>query len=124
MSFSDIFKSSFLENVAAVTLTDMILALVLPLFPAPAARAEEENTRTTYDEGATYTIDFEPEAPAAAESADEGLVIGDLPLTAQREFLKALDAERLIGVHLNEACVMTPSKSVTAVIGLKERKKA
>ncbi len=29
MSFSDIFKSSFLENVAAVTLTDMILALVL-----------------------------------------------------------------------------------------------
>lgn len=60
----------------------MILALVLPLFPVPAARAEEENTRTTYDEGATYTIDFEPEAPAAAESADEGLVIGDLPLTA------------------------------------------
>ena len=60
----------------------MILALVLPLFPVSAARAEEENTRTTYDEGATYTIDFEPEAPAAAESADEGLVIGDLPLTA------------------------------------------
>ncbi len=29
MSFSDIFKSSFLENVAAVTLPDMILALVL-----------------------------------------------------------------------------------------------
>ena len=60
----------------------MILALLLPLFPVSAARAEEENTRTTYDEGATYTIDFEPEAPAAAESADEGLVIGDLPLTA------------------------------------------
>ena len=48
---------------------------------------------------------------------------GDLPLDAQREFLKALDAERLIGVHLNEACVMIPSKSVTAVVGLKERKK-
>ena len=29
MSFSDIFKSSFLDNVAAVTLTDMLLALVL-----------------------------------------------------------------------------------------------
>ena len=60
----------------------LILALLLPLFPVSAARAEEENTRTTYDEGTTYTIDFEPEAPAAAESADEGLVIGDLPLTA------------------------------------------
>ena len=29
MSFSDIFKSSFLENVAAVSLLDMVLALVL-----------------------------------------------------------------------------------------------
>ena len=29
MSFSDIFKSSFLDNVAAVTVTDMIVALVL-----------------------------------------------------------------------------------------------
>ena len=29
MSFSDIFKSSFLDNVAAVTLPDMLLALVL-----------------------------------------------------------------------------------------------
>ena len=28
-SFSDIFKSSFLENVTAVSLTDMALALVL-----------------------------------------------------------------------------------------------
>ena len=29
MNFSDIFKSSFLENVAAVSLLDMVLALVL-----------------------------------------------------------------------------------------------
>ena len=29
MTFSDIFKSSFLENVTAVSLTDMALALVL-----------------------------------------------------------------------------------------------
>ena len=29
MSFSDIFKSSFLENVSAVSLLDMVLALVL-----------------------------------------------------------------------------------------------
>ena len=29
MSFNDIFKSSFLENVTAVSITDMALALVL-----------------------------------------------------------------------------------------------
>ena len=29
MSFNDIFKSSFLENVTAVSLLDMVLALVL-----------------------------------------------------------------------------------------------
>ena len=29
MSFNDIFKSSFLENVTAVSLTDMALALAL-----------------------------------------------------------------------------------------------
>ena len=29
MTFNDIFKSSFLENVAAVSLFDMLLALVL-----------------------------------------------------------------------------------------------
>ena len=29
MSFSDIFKSSFLENVASVSILDMVLAMVL-----------------------------------------------------------------------------------------------
>ena len=29
MTFNDIFKSSFLENVTAVSLTDMVLALML-----------------------------------------------------------------------------------------------
>ena len=29
MTFNDIFKSSFLENVTAVSLTDMVLALTL-----------------------------------------------------------------------------------------------
>lgn len=32
MTFNDIFKSSFLENVTAVSLTDMAIALVLSFF--------------------------------------------------------------------------------------------
>lgn len=43
---------------------------------------------------------------------------GDFPLSVQREIFGALDCPRSIGVSLNESLLMTPSKSVTAVIGL------
>jgi len=43
---------------------------------------------------------------------------GDLPLALQPEILRALDAERKMGVHANESRLLFPSKSVTAVIGL------
>ena len=48
---------------------------------------------------------------------------GDLDLTIQREVFAALDCERTIGVTLTESLLMKPSKSVTAIIGMKERKK-
>jgi cobalamin-dependent methionine synthase I len=47
---------------------------------------------------------------------------GDLPLEMQREIIRALDCGRTIGVTLTESLLMQPSKSVTAVIGMKERK--
>ena len=43
---------------------------------------------------------------------------GDLPLSLQPPLLAALDAERRLGVHLSESYLMTPSKSVTAVVGV------
>ena len=43
---------------------------------------------------------------------------GDLPLALQRDIFAALDCPRQIGVSLNESLLMTPSKSVTAIIGL------
>ena len=46
---------------------------------------------------------------------------GDLPLSLQREVMKALDCGRTIGVTLSDSLLMTPSKSVTAIIGMKER---
>ena len=46
---------------------------------------------------------------------------GDLPLGLQRDVFRALDCERTIGVTLTESLLMQPSKSVTAVIGMKER---
>ena len=46
---------------------------------------------------------------------------GDLPLSLQREVFAALDCERTIGVTLTDSLLMTPSKSVTAIIGMRER---
>lgn len=45
---------------------------------------------------------------------------GDLPLSLQQSLLERLDAQRKIGVCLTDACLMTPTKSVTAIIGLWE----
>lgn len=43
---------------------------------------------------------------------------GDLSLTLQREIIAALDCPRKIGLTLNESLLMSPSKSVTAVVGM------
>ena len=45
---------------------------------------------------------------------------GDLPLEMQRDVMKALDCGRTVGITLSESLLMTPGKSVTAIIGMKE----
>ena len=65
----------------------------------------------------------------AAQYAPTGLVphrrfspgYGDLPLEAQRAFFDVLDCRRTIGLWLNESLLMSPSKSVTAIVGLSRR---
>ena len=47
---------------------------------------------------------------------------GDLPLSMQRDVMEALDCGRTVGITLTDSLLMTPSKSVTAIIGMKERK--
>ncbi len=47
---------------------------------------------------------------------------GDLPLEMQREVFAALDCPKHIGVSLNESLLMSPGKSVTAIIGLSQEK--
>jgi hypothetical protein len=62
----------------------------------------------------------------AAEYLKNGLYLnprfsvgyGDLALEYQREFFKLLEITKRIGVTLNDECMMTPSKSVTAFIGI------
>lgn len=44
---------------------------------------------------------------------------GDLPLTLQRDIFTALKLEKNLGMSLSEKCIMSPSKSVTAIVGIK-----
>lgn len=43
---------------------------------------------------------------------------GDLPLDLQRDLFRVLDCPRKIGLTLNQSLLMSPSKSVTALIGI------
>ena len=43
---------------------------------------------------------------------------GDLPLSLQKDIFSVLDCSRKIGASLNESLLMSPSKSVSAIIGI------
>ncbi|MBO5889721.1 MAG: Vitamin B12 dependent methionine synthase activation subunit [Clostridia bacterium] len=43
---------------------------------------------------------------------------GDFPLEVQKDIISVLSASKNIGVTLNESLLMSPSKSVTAIIGV------
>lgn len=69
-------------------------------------------------------------AEAAADKADEILRqdlnccqryspgYGDLPLSLQPKVLDSVNAGRLLGITLSRALLMTPRKSVTAIMGI------
>ena len=45
---------------------------------------------------------------------------GDLQLSLQRDIFAALKLEKNLGMSLSEKCIMSPSKSVTAIVGIKK----
>lgn len=47
----------------------------------------------------------------------------DLPLETQRDLFSALEISKRIGVTLTESCLMVPTKSVTAFIGIPDEPK-
>ena len=48
---------------------------------------------------------------------------GDLPLALQKEIFALLDCPKRIGLHLNQSLLLSPTKSVTAIIGREKRTK-
>ncbi len=45
---------------------------------------------------------------------------GDFPLDAQKGIFSVLDASRKIGLTLTDSLIMSPSKSVTAIVGISD----
>ncbi len=43
---------------------------------------------------------------------------GDLPLSMQRAFERALGMQRALGISMTDGCLLVPQKSVTAFVGL------
>ena len=43
---------------------------------------------------------------------------GDLPLTIQKDIFAALDCGKNIGLSLTDSMLMSPTKSVTAIVGI------
>ena len=46
---------------------------------------------------------------------------GDLPLELQKEIVAYLDGPKRIGLHLNQSLLLSPTKSVTALVGREKR---
>ncbi len=65
-----------------------------------------------------------------SDQLEDGLVLtprfspgyGDLPLEFQRDIFYLLQCPRNIGLTLNDSLLMSPTKSVTAIMGIKKQK--
>ncbi len=50
-----------------------------------------------------------------------GLGYGDFPISLQKDFIRIMNADKLIGLTANESGILIPRKSVTAVIGISDK---
>ena len=99
---------------------DRLVARTNPLSPAKALLFNALGTERIE----ALCDAFETEVKAMVEKNEKALQrrfspgYGDLPLELQREIVAALDCQRKIGLALNQSLLLSPSKSVTAIIGI------
>lgn len=69
-----------------------------------------------------FSEDIKSEAAACGYSVTKRFSPGykDLSLALQKDIFSALDCPRKIGLTLGESLIMSPTKSITAIIGLKK----
>lgn len=61
------------------------------------------------------------EFPECYQTFRFGVGYGDLPITQQKDFVNVLNAPKQIGLNASASYMLTPTKSVTAVIGLSKQ---
>jgi hypothetical protein len=85
---------------------------------SPAAALWYQSIGAAYVEGVcdAFCADLKKEFGGTRPRFSPGY--GDLPLTLQKEIFAALQPEKHIGLTLGENLFMTPSKSVTAIVGI------
>lgn len=98
--------------IAALQVRQMAKALVLDCCATAAIeevcdRLQQELEEALQTEGRYATTRYSPG-------------YGDLPITCQRELTALLDAPRRIGLCATQENILTPRKSVTAIIGISE----
>ena len=96
------------RQLRVLQLTDMAKALVFDSLASVAVEQVCDKVEAVIKE----------ELPEYNQTFRFGIGYGDLPLSQQGEFLKILNTPKLIGLNIGKTDMMTPTKSVTAVIGL------
>lgn len=96
MSFSDIFKSSFLENVTSVSLLDMLLALVLAFGVGMGMGSGDVKLQYADNDPDSYSNIF-GNAKTTATKADQARLIRSLKALSEGEDLEeVLDVDELL----------------------------
>lgn len=99
-----------MRNQASSITDGMILDSCLSAFVEEAADACEEMIRSEISKERALTFRFSPG-------------YGDLCLDIQKEMIRFLNWDRILGVTLTKSMMMVPSKSIIAIIGVEKMKK-
>lgn len=104
----------------AVTISDGIDRMLRVMQASDLAKAviSDSMASAAIEQGDKVEAVIKEELPEYNQTFRFGIGYGDLPLSQQGEFLKILNAPKLIGLNIGKTDMMTPTKSVTAVIGL------
>ena len=67
----------------------LVLALLLPLSPLPvrAEEGDDDGGRTAYDEGTSYSVDYEPEDEPQDPAVNWSVMTGELPVSTDTDSL-------------------------------------
>lgn len=125
--------SSHLSDCESVIIFAATVGIGIDRLIAKASRTSPSRSLMLQGLGAERTEAlcdlFEEEMRAKKATEGRGIThrfsagYGDLSLEFQREIFRLLDCQKGIGLTLSESLLMSPTKSVTAIIGVKKAEK-